>query len=445
MKRIVASVGLVAVGATALQADMLPGLTTESGKPWTASATLRGFYDDNFNTIPNNQPIPHGYSRGSAGFEVSPALLFSFPMEQTSITFGAVYSLKYYDETPLNQTQNYDQTFEFDAGLTHAFSERYQITVKDSFVIGQEPDFLRAGNTFTTFQRISGDNQRNYGVITFSAQLTPELSLEAGYANTYYAYADDSYPAVPPAVQTVTPSLAGLMNELDNVAHLDLRYQLQPQTIGVAGFQFRDTDYTANQPIGNYGPPPPAQQTIVMSNERNVRSYYMYAGLDQNFRPDLTGSLRAGAYYSDYYNNPQGQNDWSPYALLSLRYTYLPESYLEFGFTYDYSPSSVFSANNAGDITLNVQAATVYVSLNHRITPKLYGSIIAQFQDSTYYGGPLDGDADKYFLIGLNLSYRFTPNFSAEVGYNYDDFNSGETTLGTYNRNRVYVGVTGSY
>ena len=28
------------------------------------------------------------------------------------------------------------------------------------------------------------------------------------------------------------------------------RYQLQPQTIGVLGFQFRETDYTGNQPIG---------------------------------------------------------------------------------------------------------------------------------------------------------------------------------------------------
>ena len=30
------------------------------------------------------------------------------------------------------------------------------ISVKDSFVIGQEPDLLRAGNTFTTFQRYFG-------------------------------------------------------------------------------------------------------------------------------------------------------------------------------------------------------------------------------------------------------------------------------------------------
>src|ERR1039457_4525834 len=92
MKRIVASVGLVAVGASALHADMLPGFTSESGKPWTASATLRGFYDDNFNTYPNNQAMPAGSQRGTAGWEISPAIQFSFPMEQTSLSFGYVYS-----------------------------------------------------------------------------------------------------------------------------------------------------------------------------------------------------------------------------------------------------------------------------------------------------------------------------------------------------------------
>jgi hypothetical protein len=124
----------------------------------------------------------------------------------------------------------------------------------------------------------------------------------------------------------------------------------------------------------------------------------------------------------------------------------MPESSLEIGFSYDYSPSSVFSPTSSGSLTLSAQAATVYASLTHRIMPKLYGSLQAQFQDSTYYGGAYDGVADKYYLVGLNLQYRFTPNFSAEVGYNYDDYNSGVPGLDlSYDRNRVYVGVTGSY
>jgi hypothetical protein len=432
MKRIVASVSLVAVGASSLQAALLPGMTTESGKPWTASATLRGFYDDNINTIPDSMQVPH---RGSAGFQVSPSLQFNFPMEQTTISFGYTYSLKYYENRPIYNTDNYDQTHEFNAALSHAFSERYQLTASDSFVIGQEPDMLRAGNTFTTFQRVSGDNLRNYGSINFSAQLTPKLGTEIGYANTYYSYADN----------TPITGLAGLLDELDHVVHLDLRYQIQPQTIGVVGYQFRETDYIGNQMIGAYTDSN-FNVVPVMSDERNARMNYLYLGLDQNFRPDLTGSVRAGARYTQYYNDPVSQDQASPYAMASLKYTYLPESYLQAGFSYDYSPSSIFNPNTAAsDLTLNAQSATVFASINHRITPKLYGSITAQFQNSTFYGGGIDGQSENYYLVGLNLQYRFTPNFSTEVGYNYDDMNSKVSQQPGFDRNRVYVGVTGSY
>jgi hypothetical protein len=439
MKKIVASVALVAVGASGLQADLLPGLTSESGKPWTASATLRGFYDDNFNTAPNDVPIAH---RDTFGFEVSPSIQFSFPMEQTSISFGYVYSLKYYEYKPIGNTDNYDQTHEFNAALTHAFSERYQISARDSFVIGQEPDFLRAGNTYTTFQRISGDNMRNYGSITLAAQLTPALSLELGYANTFYSYADNENLNADGTFAQA--SNAGLLDEVDHQVHLDGRYQFAPQTTAIVGYQFRETDYTGGQQIGSYLTGA-GQSVVVVSDELNARSHYLYAGLDHNFLPDLTGSFRLGGRYTDSYNNPAGQSDLSPYALASLRYTYLPESYVEAGFSYDYSSSSVFSVDQTtGNLTLNAQSATVYVALNHRITPKLYGSILAQFQNSTYYGGGYDGDTDKYYMVGLNLQYRFTPNFSAEVGYNYDNLHS-DLPGRTYDRNRIYVGVTGSY
>ena len=75
--------------------------------------------------------------------------------------------------------------------------------------------------------------------------------------------------------------------------------------------------------------------------------------------------------------------------------------------------------------------------------PKLFGSIQAQYQNTTYYGGVYDNKDANFYLAGLNLRYQFTPNFSAEVGYNYDNLNS--SVQGSYDRNRVYIGITGSY
>ena len=82
------------------------------------------------------------------------------------------------------------------------------------------------------------------------------------------------------------------------------------------------------------------------------------------------------------------------------------------------------------------------MALNHRIVPKLYGSILAQYQNSMYVGGVYDGKSDNFFLVGLNLRYQFNPNFSAGVGYNYDNLTGVQPH---YDRNRVYIGVTGSY
>lgn len=317
--------------------------------------------------------------------------------------------------------------------------------MRDSFAIGQEPDLLRAGNTYNTYQRISGDNLRNYGSIDLLAQLTPEFGLDLGYANTFYSYADNQYIAGPgPAIQ---PSNSGLLDELESKVHLDGRYQLQPQTVGIIGTQFRDTRYIGNQPIAF----DLRHLQFESSDSRNVRSYYGYVGLDHNFRPDLTGSVRVGGYYNDYYKAPNNQNGASPYAMASLQYSYLPESYLQVGASYDYSTSSAFQASANGDLTLNAESATVYATIKHRITPKLYGSILAQFQNSTYYGGAIDGNTDQDHVVGLNLQYRFTPNFSAEVGYDYDRLESNNVNYfgapgnGGYDRNRVYIGVTGSY
>ncbi|MEI6389667.1 MAG: outer membrane beta-barrel protein [Verrucomicrobiota bacterium] len=440
MKKIVASVGLVALSASSLQA-VEAAMPSEFGRFWSVQAALRGFYDDNINTIPSNQPVQPGYSRASAGFEVSPSIFLNVPLEQTSIGVSYVYDFKYYDNKPQGQSENYSQTQIFEAAINHAFNERYQISAKDSFVIGQEPDMLRAGNTYNTFQRISGDNIRNYGVLNFSAQITPVLGAEVGYANTLFNYSDSSV-AANYFTGEVSPSNAGLLNTMDQTIHLDARMQIQPQTIGIVGYQFRAMDYTADQLIGGNIAVP---GSLIKSDVRNFYANYIYVGIDHNFRPDLTGSFRAGASYNDYYNNDSNQNGLAPYALLSLRWTYNPQCYVEGGFTYDFTTGTAFNpANGKGDLTLGAYAASLYGTVRHQITGKLSGSIIAQIQNDNYYGGSYNNANQNYFLLYLGLEYQFNHYVSAQIGYDYDNV-WGDIAQQNYNRNRVYLGVTATY
>src|SRR6185503_13351744 len=145
MRNILTSASVLAIGATALHAydpDFTRAHT--GGRPWSVSATVRGFYDDNPTTSPDTIRVVNPLTgkvtkiepQDSFGVEVSPAIYLNLPMEQTFISLGYVYSLRYYDD---RGDHNTDQSHEFNGRISHQFSPRQDITAEDSFVITQEP------------------------------------------------------------------------------------------------------------------------------------------------------------------------------------------------------------------------------------------------------------------------------------------------------------------
>jgi hypothetical protein len=423
MNKIVASVGLAALGASSIQA--VHAQAAPPPKAWNVSASLRGFYDDNINSSPQKET--------AWGYEVSPGVGLNLRSDQTTFVAGYIYTFKYYDHTPAGSTLRYDQIHQFNADLDHRFSERYSVAVKDSFVIGQEPDLLRANNAFTSFQRVPGSNIRNYGAIDFNAQFTPVFGMQAGYANSYYNYKDSGF-------NGTTASSSGSSDRIEQTFHLDGRWQLAPDTVGIIGYQYGMFNYTGDEQIGTLQP----GNIVLMSDSRNDRSQYGYLGLDHKFLSNFSGTLRAGARYTDYYNDPNGNNTQvSPYVLANLHYDYAPESFVEAGFSFDRNATDQLSISG-NSFTLDQESAVLYGSLTHRILPHLFGNVTGQYQASMYNGGADDGQVDNFFLLGLNLRYQFNPYLSAEVGYNYDKLNSEVPNRG-FSRNQVYIGLTGRY
>jgi len=431
MKKIVASVGLVALGVSGLNAASVAGLSAETVKPWTVSATLRGFYDDNLNSS-------HSDKQDVFGVEASPSLGFAWASDLTSITLGYTYTFKYYDHRPAGNTDRYDQDHEFNIALAHSFSPRVQLSLKDSFVIGQEPDMLRSGNFLEgPIQRLPDDNIRNYGIITVNAQLTRSFGIEVGYANSYFDYSQHG--AETDLSGNFFPSASGLLDRIEHAGHLDGRWQFAPETTGVLGYEFREVNYIGDEFISDpLGPDP------LKSDARDSRSHYGYLGVDHSFRPDLSGSVRVGARYSDYYNDPSGTKDTSPYAMASLRYVYLPESWLEAGFSFDQTATDVFSVASDGNITRSADSASFWASFHHQFTPQLAGTLMGQFQNSEYNGGLQDGQSDKFYIVGINLEYKINTYLATHIGYNFDKLES-DITGRNFDRNRVYVGITASY
>jgi hypothetical protein len=436
MKKIVASVGLLAIGASGLQAAGASALTTEASKPWSISAALRGFYDDNINSVPDDSI----YHQDSFGFEVSPSIQLVLPMDQGLLSAGYTYSFKYYDEELLNSTGHDVQTHMFNLGFDHAFNERYQLGIKDSFAIGQEPDILRAGNAMETYQRVPGDNMRNFGSINFDGAMTRQIGYQIGYANTWMNYDDEGTGYGPgPVDQVTSASTSGLLDRVEHIPHVDLRWEVKPETKLIAGYQYRDVDYTADENIAG-----DAFNGYVQSDYRSSRSHYGYVGVDHNFRPDLTGAFRVGAQGTDYYNDPTADNQISPYLLASLKYLYAADSTLEFGLTTDRNATDVLGGYNGGDMTLDQQTTVAFLALTHKITPKLFGTLTGQYQYSEFNGGQYDGEAENYYMAGVNLEYRINAYFAAHVGYSFDGLDS-DLPNRNMGRNRVYVGVTARY
>jgi hypothetical protein len=451
MKKIVASVGLVALGASGIQTASAQDLASPStAKPWNVQASLRGFYDDNVNGTPNNQPVGAGEHRGSFGFEVSPAATLNWTLEQTTLSFGVLYSLKVYEHKPIGNADNKDQDFTFNLFLKHAFSERQQIQASDSFVIGQEPDMLRAGTVFNNFNRISGDNIRNYGKINYDLQVTPVVGASVSYDNAYYDY---SATGPVPTGNNILASPAGELNRIEQGFTLEGLWTIQPTTKGIFGYRFHETDYTgdefvsgtlaaANQPVaGNVR----ADLPYLMSNGRNSREHTVYVGAEHSFRPDWVAKARVGASYFDYYNSLTTSSSFAPYVSASTTYTYAPESSFELGVSYDRSATDLVGNFANGGFTSDAESVAVYATVSHRITPHVYGNLTGQFQNSTYNGGAFDSLSEQYYLAGLNLEYRFNQFVKAEVGYNYDKLASDSTINRAFDRNRVYIGVTASY
>jgi hypothetical protein len=451
MKRIVASVGLVALASsfnTVLGQDVSPA---PPAKPWNVSASLRGFYDDNINTTPQKT--------NSFGFEISPAVNYGIQNDQTVFKLGYTYTFLYYQKEPLFNASHYDQNNQFNGELDHTFNEKYRIGIKDSFIVGQEPDMLRAGNSpLSSFQRVSGNNVVNYGGVVFNSELTRLLGLEIGYESQYFLYADSGainvFPPVPPAVgvgkyvnNVWTPGATqgGLLDRIGNSPYLNLRWQIEPQTVGILGYKYSGTIYTADEPIGNVANNP---ALVLPSNSRNSRSQYGYVGADHNFLPDFSTEVEAGVRYTDfYYSDPNtgipSQTEWDPYLRCSLQYNYTQNSFVQGGIVYDNTATDVLGINGTS-FTRGANAFTIFANVTHEVFGNLYLMGNFQFQNSKYVGGQYNNQSDQYYLLGINLTYKFNPFLSADIGYNYDDLNS-EIPDRAYNRNRVYIGLTGMY
>jgi hypothetical protein len=303
----------------------------------------------------------------SFGWEVTPGASLNWTMEQTYLSLGYVYSVKYFENRAENK---YDQSHQANFKLSHAFTDRYKLDLSDSFIVTREPDLVAPVNAPNVTLRTRQDVLRNYGAATFSAGLTDQLSLLMGYSNTLYDFSD-----VGPG------SLSALMDRMEHLATINLRWQALPSTVALIGYQFGLMDFTGDDrtliPNSNY---PRHGSPSLWSDERNSYSHYIYVGADHTFNQQLDGSIRIGAQITDYYNLPgRDQSEVSPYADANLTYRMTTDSSLQVGVRH-----SRIATDAAA---LDQENTTAYGSLNYRVLPPLTASLLGQYQYNTFQDG----------------------------------------------------------
>jgi len=183
MKKLFLSVGLVAAGTAGIQAAYAPDQNSpDTTRMWSVSGSLRGFYDNNY-TAGNSQS-------GSGGFEVSPSVNINVPLQQTEFGMRFVYGMYYYQARENNGSNPIDQTFRTDLWLDHAFTERVQARVDDSFLIAQDPE-LNTGNAVTQ-PRGNQNYLANNGTVTLNTDWTHEFSTAFHYRSDFYQYQNNN-------------------------------------------------------------------------------------------------------------------------------------------------------------------------------------------------------------------------------------------------------------
>lgn len=411
MNKVIASTGLLVLGATSLQAQSFDNAT--DSKPWSIGAVVRGFYDDNsLNT--NSNEIE------SFGIEFGPNLAYDTTWNGGASRAEASYDYRYrwYENEARNED---DQYHIFNVNFDHEISEKLKLSVDERLVVTNEPTIL--DQNVVTAIRLRQDAMRN----TFSTRLDYEfsntISTGISYSNRYYNYEQALF--------------SNLLDRTEHIIGLDGRKTLGNQNTDVVlGYQYGMVDYNGSTIIRPGLAP-------IASSARDNDSHYIFTGADHQFNQNLRGSVRAGAQFVDYGNAIGGDTSTtSPYIDANIAYN----------FTDAETILGVRHARNATDVSgflaapvLDQETTTIYGALQYRFTQKISAGVNGQAQFSEFNGGSFDNASENLYILGATVGYQLNPNVTIEAGYTYTDLVSDDIGGRDFSRNFVFLGVTATY
>ena len=399
-KRIV-TLGVAAIGVAGVQA-------ADAGKVWEVTASLRGFYDDNYTTSPDE------LAEESWGIEVSPGINFTLG-EGTDMEFSAGYAfgMRYYED---RESDNEDYGHELGISLDKKFSDTSVLLLSNGLVVAQEPEILNGGTPL----RIEGDNLRNTFAARYRRILSGSTGVDIGYGNSIFDYEEEYHSA--------------LLDRSYNEVSLDVFYGMA-ETEYYAGYRYSSTDFEGDvlQVPG----------LVFNPAARSNHAHAGYVGARHQLDKNILANVRAGVQNVDYYDFDLmpgliPEDESSPYVDARMEWEYAEGSKLVAGPTLARGATDLQAADQ--------EISSFYAQLLHKISGRVHGTLTGRFQDAEISGGgeKLDGKEESLLLLGASLTYAVADNIWAEVSYNYDELDS-DVPHRSFERNYLSVGIGTTY
>lgn len=385
--RVLFVVGLVAAAPAAAVYAPIPA--QELGKDLTVAIRAGLSHDSNL----------FGAATGAVSstvWELAPSVAYNASVTDQTFMSGS-YGLT------LNQFKNRPgkkllDSHDFSLRVAHAFSPSTTIDVNNLFMVSRNPESLLAGiplNPDQSFNRNQLDGR-------FVTPLSPKVGLTVKARTVYFDFRN--------------AALGRSLDRIENLYGVAGDYAILPELKGVAEFRHQDVFYRK------------------LGEAKNKSSDYLMGGVDYSVAQKLTISGRLGV---EWRRRVAERNTTAPYAELSARYSYAPESFIAGGYGYtleETSDTSRFTDSKVNRLFVNVQ---------HSITALIVASGSLAYEPSQLQGrvGEVNID-EKTFRAGLALSYLPGRNWIITASHDYDRVRSD---LASREMRRTRTGLSGTY
>jgi hypothetical protein len=363
---------------------------------FTITCDVREEYDDNIYT----SSTANKYA--SLKEEITPSILFSYPMENSTFDARYTFGYTYFNHHAPGQSSEIDHDVVL--RYNHAFSDRFNFDLRDAGGYHTDPSLLSSLGAVNR----EGAYISNIFTGEFTAQWTPLFGTVTSYSNNFIEYQNST--------------VGNQQNSDENTISQDFRFAFWPTVTFATGLILDNIEY--------------------LQSPRGFTSYTGNVGLDWQTLPSLSLGFRIGGTITAL--NQGGGDSTTPYASANANWQLGERSRLIAAYVHTVTPTDVFFAQGAESDRFT---ANFLYNITADITTHLEGiythsNVTQDFL--TVNGGGTSAFTENIASFDTGVTYHYNQYIDFEAGYIFSVVDS-EEQFRDYTRNQLYLGVRGTY